>query len=53
MREDKSAKRQQQGLAVLNIGSVKPSKPFITEKYNNQMELKKIKRGKYFTKEIL
>ena len=52
-REDKVTKQQQQGLAVPNPYSVKPAKSLIPYKYNNPVELKKIKRGKYFTKEIL
>ena len=44
MREDKVAKQQQQGLAFKKPDSVKPAKPFIPEKYNNRIELKKIKR---------
>ena len=53
MREDKVMKRQQQDLAVPNSDSVKPNKPFIPDKYNNRMELKKIERIKCFTKELL
>ena len=48
MMEDKFIKQQQQqqGLAVTNSDSVKPSKSFITDKYNNKTELKKLKRIK-------
>ena len=53
MVEDKVVKRQQQCLSVPNSHSVKPAKPFIPDKYSNQMELNKLKREKYFTKEIL
>ena len=53
MREDKVMKRQQRGLAVPNLYSVKPAKPFIPDKYNNHMNLKKLNRIKYFTKAIL
>ena len=41
MREDKAIKLQQQSLDVPNAGTVKPDKPFISDKYNNQVELKK------------
>ena len=53
MREDKVMKRQQQGLAVPNSDSVKPAKPFIPDKYENLINLKKPKRIKYFTKALL
>ena len=53
MREDIVMKRQQQGLAVPNSDSVMPVKPFISEKYYNQMNLKTLKRIKYFTKALL
>ena len=46
-------KRQQQGIAVPNSYSVNPDKPFITYNYNNRMNLKKLKRIKYFTKVLL
>ena len=46
-------KRQQRGLAVPNSDSLKPAKPFITDKYNNRMKLKKLERIKYFTKALL
>ena len=46
-------KGQQQGLAVLNSDSVNPAKPLIPHKYNNWTKLKKLRRIKYFTKEIL
>ena len=50
MREDKVAKQQQLGLAVTNPDSAKPEKPYISDKYNNWVELKKINRKKEFTK---
>ena len=53
MREDIVIKRKQQGLAVPNSDNVKPEKPFIPDKYNNHMNLKKLKRIKYFTKATL
>ena len=53
MREDRVMKRQQQGLYVPNSDSVKPTKPFIPDKYNNRMELKKLERMKYFSKALL
>ena len=46
-------KLQQWGLAVPNSDSVKPAKPFIPDKYNNRMNLKNLKRVKYFTKSLL
>ena len=46
MREDKVAKRQQQGLAVTNPDIVNPDIPFITDKYKNCMKLKKLNRKK-------
>ena len=51
--EDTVMKRQQQGPAVPNSDSVKPSKPLIPDKYNNRMNLKKLKRIKYSTKALL
>ena len=51
--ENKVAKRQKQDIAVTNQDSAKPAKPFNTDKYKNRMELKKLKRKNYFTKEIL
>ena len=53
MREYKVLKRQQQGLDVPNSDSVKLDKSFIPDKYKNWMELKKLKRIKYFTKALL
>ena len=53
MREDKVMKRQQQGLDVTNSDTVKPAKPFITDSYNNWVELKKLERITYYTKELL
>ena len=53
MKEDKFTKRQQQCLAVSNLYSVKPSKSFIPDHYNNWVELKKLRRIKYFTKALL
>ena len=50
IREDKVTKRQKQGLTIPNSESVNPDKPFITDKYNNQNELKKIERIKYLAK---
>ena len=32
---------------------MKSAKPFILDNYNNQMEMKKLKRIKYFTKVLL
>ena len=46
-------KPKKQGLAVPNSYSVNPAKPFILDKYNNRMNLKKIKRIQYITKVIL
>ena len=46
-------KRQQRGLNITNSDSLKPAKPCITDKYNNRMKLKKLKRIKYFTKALL
>ena len=43
-------KLQQRGLSVPNSDSVKPDKPFIPDKYNNSMDLKKLKRINDFTK---
>ena len=51
--EDKVMKQQQQGLDVPNPDSVKTDKPFIPDKYNNWMELKKLKRINSFTKVLL
>ena len=53
IREDQVTKWQQRGISIPNPDSVKPSKPFITNKCNNQMEPNKLKRGNYFTKELL
>ena len=53
MREDKFMKWQQRGLAVPNSDGVNPDKKFIPDEYNNQMELMKLKRIKYFTKSLL
>ena len=52
MTEDTVMKQQQQGLAVPNPDSVNPAKPFIPDKYNNCMNPKKLKRIKYFIKEL-
>ena len=46
-------KQKQQGIAVPNSYIVKPDKSFIPDKFNNQMELKKINRIKYSTKALL
>ena len=46
-------KQQQQGISVTNSDIVNPAKPFIPDKYNNRMNLKKLKRIKYFTKALL
>ena len=46
IRENKVMRIQQQGLAIPNSDSVKPAKPFIPDKYNNWMEMKKLKRKK-------
>ena len=43
MREDTFIKRQQQGLAVPNSDIVRPDKPSILDKYNNRMNLKKLR----------
>ena len=53
MTEDTVMKRQQQGLSVTNSDSMSPDKPFIPDKYNNLMNLKKLKSIKYFTKALL
>ena len=52
-REDKVMKRQQQVISIQNSDNVKSDKSFIPDKYNNQMELKKLKRIKYFSKALL
>ena len=44
MREYKVTERQQQGLVIIRSDRVKPSKPFIPDKYNDHMELNKINR---------
>ena len=46
-------KQQQQGLDFPNSDSARPDKPFITDKYNNNTNLNKLKKIKYFTKELL
>ena len=46
-------KQRQRGISVTNSDSVKPVKLFIPNKYNNLMNLNKIKRIKYFTKALL
>ena len=46
-------KRQQQGISFPNSDHANPDKPFIPDKYNNHMNLKKLKRIKYFTKATL
>ena len=46
-------KQQKQSLAVPNSYNVKPAKPFIPDKYNNNIELKKLKRVNYFTIALL
>ena len=46
-------KQQKQSLAVPNSYNVKPAKPFISDKYNNNIELKKLKRVNYFTTALL
>ena len=51
--EDKSAKRQQQGLTVPKTDSFKPPKPLITDKYKNRMYKKKLNRINNFNKELL
>ena len=53
MREDTFMKLKQQGLAVPNSDSVNPDKPFIPDKYNIRMNLKKLKRIKYSTKSLM
>ena len=53
MREDKGVKHQQWGIDIKNPDVVKPYKPFIPDKYNNLMELKKLKRKFFFTKVLL
>ena len=52
-REDKVTKQKKRGLYVPKPDSVKPSKPFSIDKYNNWTELKKIKRKNYFSNAIL
>ena len=46
-------KWQQQVIDIPISDSVKPSKPFIPDNFNNRMELKKLERKKYFTKSLL
>ena len=46
-------KQEQLSIAVPNPDSVKTSKPFIPYKYNNRIELKKLKMEKYFTKALV
>ena len=46
MREYKVIKLLQEGLALPNSYSAKPSKPFIPDKYKNWVELKKLDRIK-------
>ena len=46
-------KLQRQGISVTNSDIMNPAKSFIPDKYNNMMELKKLKRKKYFTKALL
>ena len=46
-------KQKQQGLSVPNSYSAKTAKPIIPDKYNNCMNLKKLKRIKYFAKALL
>ena len=51
--EDTVKKQQKQGLDVPNTDSITFPKPFILDKYNNSMNLKKLKRIKYYTKALL
>ena len=44
--EDEAMELQEQGLAVPNSDSMNPTKLFIPDQYNNQMELKKLERIK-------
>ena len=44
IREDKVVKLYQRGIDIPNPDSVNPEKPFITDNYNNHMELKKLKK---------
>ena len=53
IRGDKVVKQQQRGLFVPNLDSVNPAKPFISDKYNNNIELKKLKGENYFIKALL
>ena len=46
-------KQKQQGLSVPNSYSAKTAKPIIPDKYNNCMNLNKVKRIKQITKELL
>ena len=46
-------KRQQQVLYDTDSDSVNPAKPFILDKYNNQMELKNVEGINYFNKALL
>ena len=43
MREDKIVKQKQQYISVTNPYGVKSDIPFIPDKYNNLLELKKLK----------
>ena len=52
MREDTVMKKKRD-LAITNSDSLSPAKPFIPDKYNNHMNLKKIMKIKYFTKALL
>ena len=45
--------KKKRDLAITNSDSLSPAKPFIPDKYNNHMNLKKIMKIKYFTKALL
>ena len=53
MREDKFAKQQQQSPVVPNPYSAIQDKPFVPDKFNNWMELKKLDSKNYFTKALI
>ena len=53
MKEDKFTKWKQRGIEIPNPDSVNPSKPLIKDKYKIFMEMHKLKRKFYFTKELL
>ena len=53
MREDKVVKLQQQSITFPNPYSVTPVKPFIPDKYNYWMDMKKLKKKNHFTRALL